>query len=111
MSGGTDDCIWSRPQARSSARGLHRTSAVGIFRMGGNSLPGFTNDPCRCCSPRSITLVRAFDPQTRQLVRWMSCMACPDKLKRLVDNGFSEVAHFDRRAILQIVERHVRDKV
>ena len=26
---------------------------------GGSSLPGLTNDPCRCCSPRSMTFVSA----------------------------------------------------
>ena len=68
-SGGTVYSIWRSPQAFSSSSGLQRTSEVGTRRSGGTCRPGLKNDPCKCCSPRSMTFVSAEDLQTRQVVR------------------------------------------
>lgn len=72
--GGTDVSVCNRPQAFSSIVGSHLTSFVGIFRRGGVSLPCFMNEPCRCCSPRSITLVSADDPQILQVFLYVRCI-------------------------------------
>lgn len=66
--------IWRSPQAFSSFIGSHRTRDVGMRRTGGGILPGLRNEPCRNCSPRSMTLVSAEEPQARQVFRWTRCM-------------------------------------
>ena len=38
---------------------------VGNLILGGSSSPGLINEPCRYCSPRSITFVRVLELQTR----------------------------------------------
>jgi len=66
--------VCSNPQAVSSAVGSQRTISVEIFLNGGISFPGFMNEPCKCCAPRSMTLVSADDPQILQLFLYVRCI-------------------------------------